>query len=279
MKQFIVSLFYILACVGISACTSPQVATTSPTSISAPQFAVSKKTSLEIYRNGKVYEILIGYSMGRAPFYATPVGETPKKWSETYADGAQIEAYSDFDNDDEMEILVSAFACGANCSDRLMVYEYDPVNDTYFVSDEIWARLRDYTDFNKDGTPEVTLYENGFCFRCSHASDALSALTILRYDEGKFVDVSTEFPELIQQNADSFLKSAKSNEQDAADIFLPGYLFNMYRLGEIEEARQIFDQVCISVIKPNRSSSSFEFDCVKFRADVEKSITEYKFRP
>ncbi len=278
MKHFIISLCCILTCVWLSACSS-QVAIASPTSTAVPQFAVSKKTSLEIYRNGKAYEVLIGYSMGRAPFYATPVGEPPKVWSETYADGAQIEAYSDFDNDGEMEILVSAFSCGANCSDRLMVYEYNPANDTYFVSDEIWARLREYTDFNKDGMPEFTLYENGFCFRCSNASDALSALTILQYDNGNFVDVSTEFPEIIQQNANSYLKSAKSNEQDSAEIFLSGYMFFMFRLGKMEEARQVFDQVCRSIIKPNRSSSSFEFDCAKFRADVEKAIMEYKFQP
>ena len=272
VKNFIISLLYIFTCVWISGCSNIPVATTNPTSHSEPQFAVSKKTSLEVYRNGKAYEILIGYSMGRAPFYATPVGETPKTWSENYADGAQIEAFSDFDNDGEMEILVSAFVCGANCSDRLMVYEYDSVNDTYFVSDEIWARLREYTDFNKDGTPEFTLYEYGFCFRCSNASNALSALAILQYKEGKFVDVSLEFPEQIQEHADRFLNSAINNEQDAAHIYLPGYLYDMYRLGKMEEGRVVFDEVCNNVLKP------YSIDCASFRMEVEKSILEYKFR-
>jgi len=271
LKHFIISLFCILSFVWISACSS-QTTISNPTNTPPPQFSASKKTSLEVYRNEKVYEILIGYSMGRAPFYATPVGETPKVWSDNYADGAQIEVFSDFDNDGEMEILVSAIACGANCSNWLMVYEYDPINDAYFVSDTIWARLREYTDFNQDGNPEFTLYEYGFCFRCSNASDALSALLILNYKEGKFIDVSTEFPELIQQNADSFLQSAKNNEQDSASIFLPGYLYNMYRLGKIDEGRPVFDEVCKDVIKPK------SIDCESFRLKVENSILEYKFR-
>lgn len=265
-------MFYIFVGIFITACNNTQVANATSTNISEPQFAVSKKTSLEIYRDGKAYEILIGYSMGRASFYATPVGETPKMWVENYADGAQIEAFSDFDNDGEMEILVSAFVCGANCSERLMVYEYNPVNDTYFVSDEIWARLREYADFNKDGKPEFTLYEYGFCFRCSNASDALSALAILQYKEGKFVDVSIEFPKQIQEHADRFLNSAINNEQDAAHIYLPGYLYDMYRLGKMEEGRIVFDEVCNNVLKPH------SIDCTSFRMEVEKSILEYKFR-
>ena len=246
--------------------------TASPSILSAPQFAVSEKISLEVYRNGKAYEILIGYSMGRAPFYATPVGETPKIWSEDYADGAQIEAYSDFDNDGEIEILVSAVACGANCSNWLMVDEYDPVNDTYLVSDKIWASLREYEDFNNDGTPESTLYDSGFCFQCSRASDALSALTILQYQERKFVDVSIEFPELIQEHADRFLKSAVDSEQDAAYIYLSGYLYDMYRLGKMDEGRIVFDEVCKNVLKPEST------DCESLRMVVEESILEYKFR-
>lgn len=240
--------------------------------IDTPQFSAATKNSLEVYRNGKTYEILIGYSMGRAPFYATPVGETPKTWSENYADGAQIEASSDFDEDGEMEILVSAFVCGANCSFRLMVYEYDSINDEYFMSDEIWGSLREYTDFNKDGKPEFTLYEYGFCFRCSRASDALAALLILNYKEGKFIDVSAEFPELIQEEADAFLHSAINNEQDAAYIFLPGYLYNMYRLGKMDEGRPIFNRVCKEVIKPQNTN------CESFRLEVEESILEYKFQ-
>jgi hypothetical protein len=271
LKHFIVSLFYILVSLLFSACNNPQVATTNPTSTPAPQFAVSKKTSLEIYRNGKLYEILIGYSWGRAPFYATPVGGTPN-WPEVYADGAQIEAYSDFDNDDEIEILVSTFACGANCSDQLLVYKYDPANDRYFISDKISASLREYADFNKDGTFEFTLWDYGFCFQCSRASDALSALTILRYEKGKFVDISSEFPELIQEHAERFLESAINNEQEATYIYLPGYLYDMYRLGKMDEGRVVFDEVCRDVLEPR------SYDCENFRLEVEKSILEYKVR-
>lgn len=268
MKKNIIYIITVIIIFSSSGCSNlNQTAPVISEEIDTPQFFAATKHSLEVYRNGKTYEILIGYDIGRN---ASSIGEAPKTWSENYADGAQIEASSDFDNDSEMEILVSAFVCGANCSERLMVYEYDSVNDNYFVSDEIWARLREYTDFNKDGTPEFTFYEYGFCFRCSNATDALSALAILQYKEGKFVDVSIEFPEQIQEHADRFLNSAINNEQDAAYIYLPGYLYDMYRLDKMEEGRVVFDEVCKNVL--NLDSN----DCTSFRIEVEKSILEYK---
>lgn len=269
MKKNIIYIFLAIIIFSGSGCGNlSQTTPVTPEEIDAPHFFAATKTSLEVYRNGKTYEILIGYDMGRAPFYATPVGEIPKVWSENYADGAGIEVSSDFDNDGEREIIVSKFSCGTYCVSWLLAYKYDSLNDNYFLVDELSARLSNSTDINNDGVYEFLLYD-GFCFRwCTHAMEA-SALTILKFDGNRFSDITSEFPDLIQEDAARLLQLSKGNRQDA-EIALAGYLFNMYRLGKLDEGRKVFNEVCITAIKTN--------NCEGFRLDVEKSILGYKFR-
>jgi hypothetical protein len=270
MKKNIIYVFAIIIVFSSSGCKNENpTITLAPETIEAPQFSAATKTSLEVYRNGKTYEIIIGYDMGRAPFYSAPVSAPPATWSESIIDGAEIEAYADFDNDGEMEIIVSKFSCGTYCPNWLLAYKYDFVNDKYFLADELYADLKIPNDLNNDGKPEFPLY-NGFCFRwCTHGTQSLSALTILGYDGNKFLDITTDFPELIQEDAARLLELSQANEKDVAYITLPGYLFNMYRLGKLAEGIKDFNKVCNEVIK--------SYDCENFRLDVEKSIMEYKF--
>jgi hypothetical protein len=274
MKKIVIPVFAIIIYFSISACGSVKPAIiASPDATSEAQFAAAIKTSLEVSRNGKIYEIVVGYDTGRAPSYSTPVGEFPTAWSESVADGAELESYADLDKDGESEIVVSKISCGTYCVYWLLIYEYDSANDSYIVADEIGADVKERTDINNDGIPEFIVYD-GFCFRwCTHATQVYSALTILGYTNGKFSDETAKFPESIEVDAKRLLELSKTNDRDSAYITLPGYLFNMYRLGKIDEGRLVFDEVCNSVIKPKSS------DCQSFRLEVEKSILEYKFGP
>ena len=134
MKKIIIHSFAIIIYFSISACgnSEPFLSVTStpsstytpipsvtpspsPTS-STPEVPALVKTSLEFYRNGKTYEIIIGYSIGNAFFYATPRPEIPLNLTDiTTGMGAALERYGDFDNDGEREFIVSILACGANC--------------------------------------------------------------------------------------------------------------------------------------------------------------------
>lgn len=297
MKKTILPSFAIIIYFSISACSSSSsfptatpnpsatytpipsiVPSSSPTS-STPQVPGLVKTTLEFYRSGKTYEIIVGYAVGNAFFYATPRPEFPsEKWDKAGANSAELERYGDFDNDGETEFIVSLMYCGAYCSESIQIYEYDVDSDSYYVADEFGAKypaVDNYTDLNNDGKPEIITANYGFCYQCGGAVAALATFLVLRYEDGKFVDVSNEFPELIQQEADKYLLLAKENEHDAT-ILLPAYLYNMYRLGKIDEARSIFDQVCETVIMPSRSNSDYKFDCDQYLIDVEKSIQEFE---
>ncbi len=297
MKKIILHSFAIIIYSLISACSSsapfptatPNASATytpipsivpslSPTS-STPQVPGLVKTTLEFYRGGKTYEIIVGYDVGNAFFYATPRPEFPsEKWDKAGANSAEFERYGDFDNDGETEYIVSLMYCGAYCSESIQIYEYDEVTDSYYVADEFGAKypaVDNYTDLNNDGNPEIITANYGFCYQCGGAVAALATFMILRYENGNFVDISNEFPDLIQQEADKFLKSAIENTHDST-ILLPAYLYNMYRLEKMNEARPVFDQVCKTVIAPNRSNSDYKFDCDQFIIDVEKSIQEFE---
>ena len=297
MKKIILHSFAIIIYFLLSACSGsasfptatpnpsatytpiPSIASSlSPTS-STPQVPGLVKTTLEFYRGEKTYEIIVGYDVGNAFFYATPRPEFPsEKWDKAGANSAEFERYGDFDSDGETEYIVSLMYCGAYCSESIQIYEYDMATDLYYVADEFGAKypaVDNYTDLNNDGNPEIITANYGFCYQCGGATAALATLSVLRYESGKFIDVSSEFPELLLEEASKFLELAKVNDQDSATILLSAYLYNMYRLNKIEEAHPIFEQVCKTVIMPSRSNSDYQFDCDRFLIDVEESIKEF----
>jgi hypothetical protein len=297
MKKIIVHSFAIIIYFSISACSSlasfssmnvtpspseinTQIPTAtplpSPTS-SIPKVPALVKTTLEFYRNGKTYEIIVGYDVGKAFFYATPRPEFPtEKWEKAGANSAELERYGDLDYDGETEFIVSLLYCGAGCAESIQIYEYDVKNDKYYVADEFYTAVNEYTDINSDGSLE--LITTGFCSYCR--GGGYSALEILRYENGKFVDVTTEFPELIQKDAEKFLELSKANEDDDAYVALPVYLYDMYRLGKMNEARPIFDNICADVVKqPLMPYHGYSQDCVEIRTSAEKLIKEFKLKP
>jgi hypothetical protein len=305
MKKIIIHSFAIIIYFSISACgnstsfpsitpvpsatytPTPSVTPSSPPTSSTPEVPALVKTSLEFYRNGKVYEVIVGYSIGNAFHYATPRPPYPFEKQEkagagilAEASSAELERYGDFDGDGEMEFIVSLMYCeAAYCTEIIQIYEYDIEKDTYYVADKFRATypaVDEYTDLNNDGTLEIITANYGFCYACGGAAEALATFLILRYENGKFVDVSSEFPELIQKEANKLLVSAKANEQHASFMLLPAYLYNMHRLGKMDEARQIFDQICKTVIMPSMSTPNSKFDCGQYRIDVEKFIQDFE---
>jgi hypothetical protein len=236
------------------------------------------KTSLEFYREGKTYEVVVGYNIGSAFFVATPRPELPQKQSEAGAKSANLIWYSDIDNDGETEFIVSLLFCGAYCTEAIQVYEYDPADDNYYVADQFGAKfaLDSCMDIDKDGNPELITGSYGFCYNCSIHTAIFSAITILRYEQGELKDVTKEFPGLIEQDAEDFLVPLKENNdpQSMGYTRLASYLYDMYRLGRLEEAQPIFDELCEAVVKPTISRT--DFDCEEYRTKVETAIYEYE---
>lgn len=288
MKRTYINLYLAISVLVMNACdnasslspietnTTISQITSSPSTI--PGAPALVKTTLEFYREGKTYEIILGFAAGEAFAYATPPLKLSEEQSkEVGLSKADIKRYGDFDKDGEFEYIISLMYCSGYCLEEIRIYEYDFSKDSYYIADsfeDIFPATQAYEDLNKDGNPELVT-TSFFCYQCEQMQRYLAAPTILRYKNGKFVDVTTEFPELIQKDAESSLTSAKANKEFASFYALPSYLYDMYRLGKINEARPIFDQVCKTVIMPHLESSNVEFDCHKFRNNVEKYIQEF----
>ncbi len=253
----------------------------SPT-FTVPGIPALVKTSLLFYRNGKTYEIVVGYALGPAFFYATPRPEIPQQVVDTPASSASLEWYGDIVKDGEIEYIVSLIYVGVSASEEIRLYKYNPNNDRYDVADSIGSGrlvLNQIIDLDHDGNPEIITENFGFCFQCSDATLAWSAITIMRYEQGRFRDRTIEFPDLLLKDADKFLAASKTNanNQNGGYITAASYLYDMYRLGKLDEAIPVFNQTCLTVIKPNVSWPSF--DCDQYRADVVSAMKDFRAHP
>ncbi len=253
---------------------------TGPTS-GAPQVPGLVRTSLELYRNGKTYEILIGYAEGSAFFRATPHPALPDKVSQPPIRMAELKWYGDLDHDGETEFIVSIKDSGNYPVEEIRVYKYDAASDQYYVADFFGAAslaVKEYDDLDGDGNPELVTANFGFCYQCSTYARWGSALAILRFEKGKFIDVTTQFPALLQEDAEQLLKSTETNAdlQRYGFITLASYYYDMYRLGRMEEATPVFKRVCRTVIKPNMDRG---FDCEAYRQLLETMMQESYLHP
>ncbi len=133
-------------------------------------------------------------------------------------------------------------------------------------------------DFDHDGNPELILRNYSFCHRCATATLAHSALAIMRFLNGKFRDVTSEYPDRIRTDADVKLRIATEPHEpyEAPEIALASYLFDKYRLGEIQDGRTTFDRVCLATIAPTDSQ---RIHCAKYRMEVESAIAAFATSP
>lgn len=262
-------------------CKSIPVPTLTDKDTKYPAITLRETSFIKIYRNGKEYEIFTSFAENSKLILPESSFELPdwgrygiedkngeNIWREN--SGAQIEGYGDFDKDNELEFFITFSFCPNYCEDIFKIYKYDPAADKYFAVDEFQARSRSFKnilDIDMDGNPEIITQYRGFCYMCGTFSQHLSAIEILRYENKKFVDVTKEFPKLIEKDADYFLELAKINP-DGAEITFASYLYNMYRLNQMDSARQVFDQVC--------KKERLPLDCTTYRVKIEEYINQYE---
>jgi len=188
--------------------TTPENTLTVTPTINA-ELPAYTSTTLEIIRNGKKYSVLLGYDIGEAFFNTTPRPDVNMyNW---YGDTrnvrlANIERYGDFDHDGENEYFVSVYGRGAIGYVLILAIDYDQLKDEYKVFDEIGFRascFERWDDIEKDGIPEIVAKNESFHYESGGggADSVFSPIKIFRYNGKKFVGVTKEYPDLIEQDA------------------------------------------------------------------------------
>ena len=297
--SFVAVIIFLLA---FSGCGTPApilsptpslTATVLPPTFNSPLPAVtlsadtaSVKTTLELQRNGKTYEILVGYVGYNAGNSATPI---PNLINAQGGDSVSLKWSSDIDKDGEIEYIVSSLNCaGANCLEAeapyvyetIQVYKYDLAGDKYLIADKFQAKLpavKTYMDVDHDGNPELITSNYGFCYLCTAYRVQFSPITILQFEQGKFRDITEKFPDLIEKDSVKLLEEAKTNTYEGS-VPLASYFYDMYRLGKAIEAREVVLQICEKTVKPNEGVPGV-FSCNKYLESIEIEIKRYESKP
>jgi hypothetical protein len=247
----------------------------------AGQYGVVK-LSLEATRGGKVYEIPLGYDIGRA--WWNQDSKTPDL-PQTYGENLNVNDVNtqwigDIDADGNLEYIVELVFCGAYCSSEVQIIHYDSAMDGYRAFDKFSGYgVENYLDVDNDGNPEIISQDYDYQFKAGGATATrwLAPIKIYQYDaqEQKFRVVTSKYPDLVTKNAVRFLDEAKSKEDGFINsLKLASYLYDMYILGQQEEGTKVFNDVCQEKVKPTIGDS--DWTCENYLARVQKTLSEMK---
>jgi subtilisin-like proprotein convertase family protein len=144
-------------------------------------------------------------------------------------------AVRDLDGDGEPEVTVDLYTLGPHCCFYDAVYRYLPGKTAYRATIGFWgnvgARL---VDLGGDGRPEFRTADDRFAYAFTSFARSAFPIRILRFDHGRFVDVTRSFPSAVRRDARSlfalYRSERRSRDRDVAGI-LPAWLADQYLLG------------------------------------------------
>lgn len=298
---------YLLALLLIASCAAPQPMTTlpmtanraappitapAPTGTPAPIVTVQAtvgipgytKITLEIERAGRKYSVLLGYDIGEAWFYQTPAPDYDLSLLGEDAMNitfANLAWHSDVDLDGEREYFLTVSGRGAYPVYGLLAVDYDPVVDGYRVFDTVYFRapcFDRWEDLEQDGIPEILAKDEEFHYAVGGggADSVFSPLLILRYNGQKFAHVTHEYTDRLDVDAQHWLESIENdaNGQGQFATIYAAYLADMYRLGKLDEIKQVYQEACERKLLPFYKGIDPEstFSCDEYFNSVEKEI-------
>jgi hypothetical protein len=155
---------------------------------------------------------------------------------------------TDVSGDEEPEILVDLYSGGMRCCHYSLIYEYDREAGNYKPIDHYWGNVGyDLLDLNGDGTPEFRSADDRFAYEFAKFDASGFPIQIWQYQDGKMVNVTTEYPQQIYADAykwwEASYKSIQSEDNKEVKGYLAAYLANMYQLGEVEKGWQVLKKM------------------------------------
>ncbi|MEM7347699.1 MAG: hypothetical protein AAF485_25990 [Chloroflexota bacterium] len=152
----------------------------------------------------------------------------------------------DLDRDGEAEIIIIVSLAGASCCTTLSIAYFDEPTQSYITTDDLWRKYTlgfDMIDLNRDGVIEFRTLNESFNSALGGASivSFFSPLQIFSYSDGQLVEVTAQFPELVDDHAQHW----RTDEELFCDIYAAGaYLAEMYLLNKGEQGWQILEEAC-----------------------------------
>lgn len=143
----------------------------------------------------------------------------------------------DLDADGEPEVLADFFTGGAHCCTYSLIYRYNPTQKTYSVLNQFWGNGGyQMKNLDKDRVPEFHSRDDRFAYAFGSYAGSGYPLQIWQYRQGKMVDVTRQYPQLIYNDAYQWWQIYTENrEQDTIEFGkgpLAAYLADKYLLGQ-----------------------------------------------
>ena len=144
-------------------------------------------------------------------------------------------AVRDLDRDGEPEVLANFYSGGAHCCFYTDVYRYLPRLRTYRPAVGFWGDLGvRVADLGRDGRVEFRTGDDRFAYVFTAFAASAFPLRILRFDHGRFVDVTRRFPQLVRRDAArqfALYESERRSKYPDVRGVLAAWLADEYLLG------------------------------------------------
>lgn len=110
----------------------------------------------------------------------------------------------DLDGDREPEVLVDFFTGGAHCCSYTDVYRWVRRLGTYVPTVGFWGNAGyRLADLDRDGRPELRTADDRFAYAFASFAASADPIRVLRFRQGRFVEVTRRFRRLVAADARS----------------------------------------------------------------------------
>jgi hypothetical protein len=157
----------------------------------------------------------------------------PEQGSETF--GLQ-----DLDGDNQPEVLVDLYTGGAHCCTYSLIYPKAGTEAGKVIHHDWGNAAYSISDLNKDGLPELQSGDDRFAYAFSSYAASGYPLRVWRYDQGALKDVTQQYPDALEQNAERNWQNVLRAQTESSEVrgYLAAYLADQYSLGRSEAGWQ-----------------------------------------
>lgn len=141
----------------------------------------------------------------------------------------------DLDGDGEPEVVYSANTGGAHCCSVGQFFSLAAGGKRYSTVDRLFGDPGfGIEDLNHDGRPELVTADDAFAYRFTFYAASGLPLSVLRFDHGRFAEITRKFPGRLRKEAAEFWRTyrrIRKSHDDSPRGQVSAWAADEYRLG------------------------------------------------
>ena len=141
------------------------------------------------------------------------------------------------------EVLFDLYSGGAHCCMFTLILRWDAPVAKYRAKLAYWGNYGSrLADLDGDGLPEFSAFDERFVYEYTAYVFSAAPIQIWRYRQGRLVDVTRDYPALIEKSAETNLGYYnKGRGQKDVDVrsYVAAYVADQYLLGDPAEGQRL----------------------------------------